>query len=108
MTRWRNAVGLDAPESAVEVLNVLCDRGYGIANAYLRADGAALIDRLKKIPGRRIPLGRSKNTAPNSPAYDPAACHRHRVAMRARRRGDPAIARRRFRFQGGAPCGLAR
>jgi cobaltochelatase CobN len=40
-----HAVGLDAPESAVEVLNVLCDRGYGIANA--PADGAALIDRLK-------------------------------------------------------------
>jgi cobaltochelatase CobN len=40
-----HAVGLDAPESTVEVLNILCDRGYGIANA--PADGAALIDRLK-------------------------------------------------------------
>jgi cobaltochelatase CobN len=40
-----HAVGLDAPESAVEVLNILCDRGYAIANA--PADGAALIDRLK-------------------------------------------------------------
>ena len=40
-----HAVGLDAPESAVEVLNVLRDRGYDIANA--PADGAALIDRLK-------------------------------------------------------------
>jgi cobaltochelatase CobN len=40
-----HAVGLDAPESTVEVLNVLRDRGYGIANA--PADGAALIDRLK-------------------------------------------------------------
>ena len=40
-----HAVGLDAPESSVEVLNVLRDRGYGIANA--PADGAALIDRLK-------------------------------------------------------------
>src|SRR3984893_10309726 len=40
-----HAVGLDAPESTVEVLNVLCDRGYAIANA--PADGAALIDRLK-------------------------------------------------------------
>jgi cobaltochelatase CobN len=40
-----HAVGLDAPESTVEMLNVLRDRGYGIANA--PADGAALIDRLK-------------------------------------------------------------
>jgi cobaltochelatase CobN len=40
-----HAVGLDAPESAVEVLNVLRDRGYAIANA--PADSAALIDRLK-------------------------------------------------------------
>jgi cobaltochelatase CobN len=40
-----HAVGLDAPESTVEVLNVLRDRGYAIANA--PADGAALIDRLK-------------------------------------------------------------
>jgi cobaltochelatase CobN len=40
-----HAVGLDAPESTVEVLNFLADRGYGIANA--PADGAALIDRLK-------------------------------------------------------------
>jgi len=40
-----HAVGLDAPESAVEVLNFLRDRGYAIANA--PADGAALIDRLK-------------------------------------------------------------
>ncbi len=40
-----NAVGLDAPESTVEVLNVLRDRGYAIAD--LPADGAALIDRLK-------------------------------------------------------------
>jgi cobaltochelatase CobN len=40
-----HAVGLDAPESTIEMLNVLRDRGYGIANA--PADGAALIDRLK-------------------------------------------------------------
>lgn len=40
-----HAVGLDAPESTVEVLNVLRDRGYAIANA--PADSAALIDRLK-------------------------------------------------------------
>jgi cobaltochelatase CobN len=40
-----HAVGLDAPESTVELLNVLRDRGYTIANA--PADGAALIDRLK-------------------------------------------------------------
>src|SRR6266404_3004280 len=40
-----HAVGLDAPESTVEVLNFLRDRGYAIANA--PANGAALIDRLK-------------------------------------------------------------
>jgi cobaltochelatase CobN len=40
-----HAVGLDAPESTVEVLNVLCDRGYGITDP--PADGAALIERLK-------------------------------------------------------------
>jgi cobaltochelatase CobN len=40
-----HAVGLDAPESAVEVLNILCDRGYTVNNA--PADGTALIDRLK-------------------------------------------------------------
>jgi cobaltochelatase CobN len=40
-----HAVGLDAPESTVEVLNVLRDRGYTVTNA--PADGAALIDRLK-------------------------------------------------------------
>jgi cobaltochelatase CobN len=40
-----HAVGLDAPESSVDVLNVLRDRGCGIADA--PADGAALIDRLK-------------------------------------------------------------
>ena len=40
-----HAVGLDAPESSVEVLNMLRDRGYGIADAPV--DGAALIDRLK-------------------------------------------------------------
>jgi cobaltochelatase CobN len=40
-----HAVGLDAPESAVAVLNLLHDRGYAIADA--PADGAALIDRLK-------------------------------------------------------------
>jgi cobaltochelatase CobN len=40
-----HAVGLDAPESSVEVLNLLRDRGYGIANA--PANGATLIDRLK-------------------------------------------------------------
>jgi cobaltochelatase CobN len=48
-----HAVGLDAPESAVEMLNVLRDRGYAIANA--PADGAALIDRLK-IETIRWPL----------------------------------------------------
>jgi cobaltochelatase CobN len=40
-----HAVGLDAPESAVEVLNVLRDQGYLITNA--PADGTALINRLK-------------------------------------------------------------
>src|SRR5665213_149437 len=40
-----HAVGLDAPESSVEVLNVLRDRGYAIADVPI--DGAALIDRLK-------------------------------------------------------------
>jgi cobaltochelatase CobN len=40
-----HAVGLDAPESAVEVLNVLRDHGYAITD--MPADGAALIDRLK-------------------------------------------------------------
>jgi cobaltochelatase CobN len=40
-----HAVGLDAPESSVEVLNLLRDRGYTIADA--PADGATLIDRLK-------------------------------------------------------------
>jgi cobaltochelatase CobN len=40
-----HAVGLDAPESSVETLRVLRDRGYTIAD--LPADGAALIDRLK-------------------------------------------------------------
>jgi cobaltochelatase CobN len=40
-----HAVGLDAPESSVEVLNVL--RGHGYAVADLPADGAALIERLK-------------------------------------------------------------
>lgn len=40
-----HAVGLDAPESAVEVLNVLHDQGYLVTNA--PADGTALINRLK-------------------------------------------------------------
>src|ERR1700736_1074717 len=40
-----HAVGLDAPESTIEVLNVLHDQGYIVTNA--PADGAALIDRLK-------------------------------------------------------------
>ena len=40
-----HAVGLDAPESTVEALNVLRDRGYAISD--MPADGAALIDRLK-------------------------------------------------------------
>jgi cobaltochelatase CobN len=40
-----HAVGLDAPESSVETLRVLRDRGYTIAD--LPADGAVLIDRLK-------------------------------------------------------------
>ncbi|SDT05421.1 cobaltochelatase subunit CobN [Bradyrhizobium canariense] len=40
-----HAVGLDAPESTVELLNVLRDQGYAIANT--PACGAALIDRLK-------------------------------------------------------------
>src|ERR1700722_12671485 len=40
-----HAVGLDAPESTVEVLNVLRDQGYAIAEPPV--DGAALIDRLK-------------------------------------------------------------
>jgi cobaltochelatase CobN len=41
-----HAVGLDAPESAVEMLHVLRDRGYAVSNT--PADGAALIDRLKR------------------------------------------------------------
>jgi cobaltochelatase CobN len=40
-----HAVGLDAPESAVEVLNVLRDHGYDITD--MPANGAALIGRLK-------------------------------------------------------------
>jgi cobaltochelatase CobN len=40
-----HAVGLDAPESAIEVLNVLRDQGYTVTDT--PADGAALIDRLK-------------------------------------------------------------
>ncbi len=40
-----HAVGLDAPASAVEVLNALRDQGYTIVDA--PADGAALIGRLK-------------------------------------------------------------
>ncbi|MDE2469927.1 MAG: cobaltochelatase subunit CobN [Bradyrhizobium sp.] len=40
-----HAVGLDAPESAVQVLNDLRDQGYNISG--MPADGAALIDRLK-------------------------------------------------------------
>ncbi|HJZ20037.1 MAG TPA: cobaltochelatase subunit CobN, partial [Bradyrhizobium sp.] len=40
-----HAVGLDAPESTVEVLNVLRDQGYAITEPPL--DGAALIFRLK-------------------------------------------------------------
>jgi cobaltochelatase CobN len=40
-----HAVGLDAPESTIEALNVLGERGYAIAD--IPTDGAALIDRLK-------------------------------------------------------------
>ncbi len=40
-----HAVGLDAPESTVEALTILRERGYAIADT--PADGAALIDRLK-------------------------------------------------------------
>ncbi len=40
-----HAVGLDAPESAVQVLNDLRDQGYSICD--MPTDGAALIDRLK-------------------------------------------------------------
>ena len=40
-----HAVGLDAPESTVEVLNAVRDQGYMIAD--VPGDGAALIDRLK-------------------------------------------------------------
>ena len=40
-----HAVGLDAPESTIETLNVLHDRGYAVAD--VPADGSALIDRLK-------------------------------------------------------------
>lgn len=40
-----HAVGLDAPESTVEVLNFLRNEGYAIADT--PADGTALIDRLK-------------------------------------------------------------
>ncbi|HEY0911174.1 MAG TPA: cobaltochelatase subunit CobN, partial [Bradyrhizobium sp.] len=40
-----HAVGLDAPESTAEVLNVLRDQGYAISD--MPADGAVLIDRLK-------------------------------------------------------------
>ncbi len=48
-----HAVGLDAPESAAAVLNVLRDRGYAIAN--IPSNGVALIDRLK-IETIRWPL----------------------------------------------------
>lgn len=40
-----HAVGLDAPESTVETLKMLCTQGYAIGE--IPADGAALIDRLK-------------------------------------------------------------
>jgi cobaltochelatase CobN len=40
-----HAVGLDAPESTIEALRVLRDRGYAVTD--LPADGATLIDRLK-------------------------------------------------------------
>ena len=40
-----HAVGLDAPESTIEVLNVLHGQGYAIAD--LPGDGAALMERLK-------------------------------------------------------------
>jgi cobaltochelatase CobN len=45
-----HAVGLDAPESAVEMLGVLRDQGYAISD--VPADGAALIERLKIETGR--------------------------------------------------------
>jgi cobaltochelatase CobN len=40
-----HAVGLDAPESTIEALTMLRERGYAITDT--PADGAALIDRLK-------------------------------------------------------------
>ena len=40
-----HAVGLDAPESTVEMLCALRDQGYGVAD--VPTDGATLIDRLK-------------------------------------------------------------
>lgn len=40
-----HAVGLDAPASTIEALNVLHDHGYAIAD--IPADGAALINRIK-------------------------------------------------------------
>lgn len=40
-----HAVGLDAPASTIEALNVLHHHGYAIAD--IPADGAALIDRIK-------------------------------------------------------------
>jgi len=41
-----HAVGLDAPESAVEMLNDLSDRGYAVSAT--PSKGAALIERLKR------------------------------------------------------------
>jgi cobaltochelatase CobN len=53
-----HAVGLDAPESTVEALTMLRERGYAIADT--PADGAALIDRLKTA-AIRWPLENYRN-----------------------------------------------
>jgi cobaltochelatase CobN len=61
-----HAVGLDAPESAMEMLNALRDQGYAISDA--PADGAALVNRLKSET-IRWPLGQYRAALA---ALDPA------------------------------------
>ena len=85
-----HAVGLDAPESSIEVLNVLRDQGYGISNA--PADGAALIDRLQTeavrwplqdyraaLAGLDPALVADLNAQWGAPEHDPAISDGHFV-----------------------------
>ncbi len=62
-----HAVGLDAPESAVEMLHMSCATG-ATPLPITPADGAALIDRLKTEDD---PLAGRAATAPRSPASTP-------------------------------------